>query len=275
MAEFEFLLTAQRDGVRTITLNRPDCLNAFNDEMSFELQQALKDAERDPEVRCLLLTGAGRGFCAGQDLNARGIQGADGLAADEQNISEEPPHLGNSIRERYSPIVSRLRSMEKPVIAAINGVAAGAGASLAFACDIRIAARSVRFIQAFVRVGLIPDTGACWLLPRLVGMGRAFELAMTGDPLDAETALQWGLVNRVVPEDELEDTAFTWALRLALGPTKALGLIKRAFNRGMSLDLESYLECEAQLQEVAGRSADYREGVGAFLEKRPPSFSGK
>lgn len=266
MAEFEFLLVTTREGVRTITLNRPDCLNAFNDEMSFEFQKALKEAERDADVRCVLLTGAGRGFSAGQDLNSRSIQ--------VESANGDRPHLGKSIRDRYSPIISRLRSMEKPVIAAVNGVAAGAGASIAFACDMRIAGQSTRFIQAFVRVGLIPDSGACWLLPRLAGLGRAFEMAMNGDALDAETALQWGLVNRIVPDAELPEAAFDWALRLAQGPTKAMGLIKRAVNRAMSLDLDAYLDYEAQLQEIAGRSDDYSEGVAAFVEKRSACFTG-
>jgi 2-(1,2-epoxy-1,2-dihydrophenyl)acetyl-CoA isomerase len=265
MAGFEFLLyDVSEEGVLTLTLNRPDCLNAFNDEMSYELQKALKEADKDPAVRCIVLTGAGRGFSAGQDLRSRSIA-SNGTV----------PHLGESIRKRYSPIISKLRSMEKPVIAMVNGVAAGAGASLAFACDLRVAGASSKFIQAFVKVGLIPDSGACWLLPRLVGFGRAMELAMLGDAIVAETALQWGLVNKVVPDEELVATTQALAKQVAQGPTQAIGLIKRAMNKAMNVDLEEYLEYEANLQEIAGRTADYKEGVSAFLEKRPAQFAGK
>lgn len=265
MAGFEFLLyEVSEEGVLTLTLNRPDCLNAFNDEMSFELQKALKDAEKDAKVRCIVLTGAGRGFSAGQDLRSRSVA-SNGTV----------PHLGESIRKRYSPIISKLRTMEKPVIAMVNGVAAGAGASLAFACDLRIASSSAKFIQAFVKVGLIPDSGACWLLPRLVGFGRAMELALLGDTLPADTALQWGLVNQVVADDQLLEITQALAKQVAQGPTQAIGLIKRAMNKAMTVDLDEYLEYEANLQEIAGRTADYKEGVSAFLEKRPAQFSGK
>jgi 2-(1,2-epoxy-1,2-dihydrophenyl)acetyl-CoA isomerase len=265
MSGYEFLLyEVSPEGVLTLTLNRPDCLNAFNDEMSFELQKALKAAEKDPHVRCVVLTGAGRGFSAGQDLRSRSIA-SNGSA----------PHLGESIRKRYSPIISKLRSMEKPVIAMVNGVAAGAGASLAFACDLRLAGSSSKFIQAFVKVGLIPDSGACWLLPRLVGMGRAMEMAMLGDVVTAEKALAWGLVTQVVPDEQLQETAQAIALQLAQGPTQALGLIKRAMNKAMTVNLDEYLDYEAGMQEIAGRTADYQEGVNAFLEKRPAQFAGK
>ncbi len=267
MADYEFIRYEVSEGILTLTLNRPDCLNSFNDEMSFELQKALKEAEKDKAVRCILLTGAGRGFCAGQDLRSRSVSVENGNGAQ--------PHLGESIRKRYSPIVSKIRNMEKPVIAMINGVAAGAGASIAFACDMRIAASSAKFIQAFVKVGLIPDSGACWLLPRLAGFGRAFELALTGDAITSEMAHQWGLVNQVVSEEALQDTARQLALKLAQGPTKAIGLIKRAMNKAMTVDFDDYLAYEADLQEIAGRSEDYREGVSAFLEKRTAQFTGK
>lgn len=262
---YEFLLYEVKDAVLTITLNRPDCLNAFNDEMSFELQKALKEAEKDKAVRCLVLTGAGRAFSAGQDLRARSV--------DPESQNGGCPHLGESIRKRYSPIVSKLRSIEKPVIAMVNGVAAGAGASIAFACDMRFAAKSAKFIQSFIKVGLIPDSGACWLLPRLVGLGRAFEFAVTGEPADAETALQWGLVNRVLPDEELSDATYAFARQLAQGPTQAIGFLKRALDHAMTAGFDAYLEYEAHLQEAAGQSDNYREGVTAFLEKRPARFT--
>ena len=263
---YEFLLYDVKDGVLTLTLNRPDNLNSFNDEMSFELQKALKQAEKDQAVRAVILTGAGRGFSAGQDLKARSIQAEAG----------GKPKLGDSIRKRYAPIVSKLRAMEKPVIACVNGVAAGAGASIAFACDMRIATQDAKFIQAFVKVGLIPDSGAGWLLPRLVGYARAMELALTGDPIDAPKAMAWGLVNEVkdTPEEALA-AAHALATRFAQGPTAAIGMIKRAFNKGATVGFDEYLDYEAHLQEVAGRTDDYTEGVAAFTEKRPPNFTGR
>lgn len=265
MAYEHLLYEVDEIGVLTVTLNRPDCLNAFNDPMSFELQDALKQAEKDGKVRCVILTGAGRGFSAGQDLQSRSISSQNGGT----------PHLGESIRKRYSPIINKLRTMEKPVIAMVNGVAAGAGASIALACDMRIVSEKASFLQAFIKVGLIPDSGACWLLPRLVGMGKALELAMTGDKINAETALSLGLVNRVVAEDQLLSETRTLATQLAQGPTRALGLIKRAMNKAMSVDLAEYLEYEADLQEIAGRTHDFTEGVSAFVEKRPAAFAGK
>lgn len=280
MVGYEHLLYDVDGGVLTITLNRPDCLNAFNDEMSFELQKALKEAEKDKAVRCIILTGAGRGFCAGQDLrsrtvNAESANGANGNHGPSGNHKDDRPHLGESIRKRYSPIISKLRSMEKPIIALVNGVAAGAGASIAFACDMRIAVKDANFIQAFVKVGLVPDSGACWLLPRLIGYGRALDLALTGDAINAETAYQWGLVNCVKESlAEAQAAAQELANRYAQGPTQAIGLIKRAMNKAMTMDLDSYLDYEADLQEIAGRTDDYREGVSAFLEKRTAKFTG-
>lgn len=268
---YEFLLYEIKDNLLTITLNRPDCLNSFNDEMSFELQKALKEAEKDKNVRCIILTGAGRGFSAGQDLRSRSVS----AESNAENQNGNSPHLGESIRKRYSPIVSKLRSLEKPIIAMVNGVAAGAGASIAFACDMRFAAQSSKFIQAFIKVGLIPDSGACWLLPRLMGTGRAFEFAVTGEPIDAETALQVGLVNRVVPDAQLSEVTYQFAQQLAQGPTQAIGLLKRAMNKAATVDFDTYLDYEAHLQEVAGQSNDYGEGVSAFLEKRPAQFQGK
>jgi 2-(1,2-epoxy-1,2-dihydrophenyl)acetyl-CoA isomerase len=266
MSSPSILTEAQESGVLLVKFNRPDALNAFDDEMSYAFQDALKNAEKDKAVRCLLITGEGRGFCAGQDLKSRSIASENGAV----------PHLGESIRKRYAPIISKLRNMEKPTVAMVNGVAAGAGASIALACDMRVAVKSAKFIQAFVKVGLVPDSGACWLLPRLIGWGRALDLALTGDAVDAETAYQWGMVNCVkeTPEEAMA-TAQEMATRLAEGPTKAIGLIKRAMNRAMTMDLDSYLEYEAHTQEIAGRTTDYKEGVAAFMEKRQAQFVGK
>lgn len=259
------LVNLSPEGVLTITLNRPDALNAFDDELSAALQQALKYAEKAPEVRCIVLTGSGRGFCAGQDLKSRSV------SADNGSV----PHLGESIEKRYAPIINKLNNIEKPVIAAINGVAAGAGASLAFACDMRLAVPEAKFIQAFVKVGLIPDSGACWLLPRLIGLGRAIELCMTGTPMSAEQGLAWGAINRIVSAENLLQETLTLATQLAQGPAKALGLMKRAFPYALEHSLSDYLAYEANLQEIAGRTSDYKEGVSAFSEKRQPAFQGK
>lgn len=264
-AENEVLIVEQDGGVLTLTMNRPDVLNAFNDELLAAMQTALSDAAVDSSVRAIILTGAGRGFSAGQDL----------AVLQERYEGGQTPALGNHFREHYLPVVLAIRTIEKPVIAALNGVAAGAGASMALACDLRVASDKASLVEAFVRVGLIPDSGGTFILPMLVGLAKASELAFTGARVDAEEALRLGLVNRVVPADELVENTLAWAHELAALPTRAIGLTKRGFNRSLMPELEELLEHEAQLMEEAGRTADHLEGVMAFLEKRKPDFTGK
>lgn len=259
-------ILAERDGgVLTIAFDRPEVLNAFDDRMTAALGDALKAAERDAAVRCLVLTGAGRGFSAGQDLNAF-------LA---REASPDPPSIGAHLRAGYNAIVTRMRAMEKPIVAAVNGVAAGVGLSLALACDIRVAAEGASFTLGFSKIGLIPDGGASFMLPLLVGLGRAAELAFTSDRIDAREAHRLGLVNRVVPADDLLPETRRLAGQLAGMPTRAIGLTKRAFNHALLPDLAAWLDYEAHLQEIAGRSHDHREGVAAFMEKRKPAFTGQ
>ena len=257
----ETILRDTSEGVLTITLNRPDALNSFTVEMKEALLAALKDAARDRKVRAIVLTGAGRAFSAGQDLKER--QGSD--VAD----------LGTELRLRYNPIILAMRRLEKPIVGAINGVAAGAGFSVAMACDVIFASDKASFTEAFSRVGLVPDTGSTWFLPRLVGSARAAEMMFTGDAVDAATAERIGLVNRVIPADELMTEATAFAHRLAKSAPIALALAKRALNRAYEMSLEEALDYEAQLQSIAGRSADHREGVAAFVEKRPADFKGE
>jgi 2-(1,2-epoxy-1,2-dihydrophenyl)acetyl-CoA isomerase len=248
-------------GVGTIILNRPDALNALTVPMKQELLAAFRRLEREKHVRAGILTGAGRAFCAGQDLRERLEPGA--------------APLGVEVRERYNPIVRAMRTLPKPIVGAINGVAAGAGASLAMACDIRIASDAASFALAFGRVGLVPDSGATWFLPRLVGATRAAELALLNDPVSAPDAERIGLVGRVVPAAELATEARAVAARLAAGAPRAMALTKRALNAAWEHDLDAALEYEAHLQDLVGRTKDHAEGMAAFMAKRPPRFTGE
>jgi 2-(1,2-epoxy-1,2-dihydrophenyl)acetyl-CoA isomerase len=263
--DFETLLYEERDHVAWVTLNRPDVLNAFNTEMLKTLGRVLRDAEKDPAARCIVITGAGRGFSAGQDLADVG----------SRYDSAEPLELGAHLRANYNPMIAKLRNIEKPVIAAVNGVAAGAGLSLALACDLRISAESATFIEAFVSVGLVPDCGSTFTLPRLIGIARAMEMTFTGRKVKADEALRIGLVNQVVADDQLNGETRKVAEWLAALPTRAIGLTKRAINAAWNADLETQLDYEAMLQTTAGQTRDHREGVVAFLEKRQPNFTGR
>ena len=260
---YQHIQVGLQDGVLTVVLDRPDVLNSFNARMAEEVAAALRTAREDAAVRAVLITGSGRAFCAGQDLSE--VLPRDGVS----------PDLGDVVVRQYSPIVGAIRTLEKPVVCAVNGVAAGAGANLAFACDLVVASEDATFIQSFAKIGLIPDSGGTFILPRLVGYQRAAALAMLGDKLDARTAKQWGLVYDVVPSTVLGSTSFDLAKRLAAMPTRALGLIKRGFNAGLRNDLETQLALEAELQREAGNTDDYAEGVRAFVEKRKPRFHGR
>ena len=251
-------------GVARVVLNRPDRLNSFTVQMHEELSAALDDAQASRRVRCILLTGNGRGFCAGQDLNDRAV--APGRAAVD---------LGHSVETYYSPLVKRLATMELPVVCAVNGVAAGAGANIAFACDIVLAARSAKFIQSFANIGLIPDSGGTWVLPRVAGQARALGLAMTGEPLSAERAEQWGMIWKCVDDEELENEAIALARKFAAGSTRGLVATKHALRASFGLSLDEALLRERDLMRELGNSADYQEGVAAFAEKRPPKFTGQ
>lgn len=256
------VLVTRAEGYRTLALNRPERLNAFTGEMNRELMAALQEAEADPNCRALLLTGTGRGFCAGQDLEGIFVEG-------------ETPALGRTLETFYNPLLRKLRDIPMPVICAVNGVAAGAGANVALACDIVLAARSARFIQSFARIGLIPDAGGTWVLPRLVGRARARGMALLAEPLDAERAEAWGLIWKAVDDASLMSEAQALAGRLAREPTAGLALMKQALDAAETNTLDAQLDLERDLQQQAGLTPDYAEGVRAFLAKRPPAFTGR
>lgn len=257
------VLVDKRAGYRVLTLNRPDRLNAFNEAMHHALRATLIEAEADTSCRALLITGKGRGFCTGQDLNDR-------LAKPGEQIV-----LGGTLEQFYNPLVRKLRALPFPVVAAVNGVAAGAGANIALACDIVIAARSASFVQAFARIGLIPDSGGTWFLPRLVGAARARGLALLAEPLPAEKAESWGLIWKVVDDDALMSEAEKLCVHFAGAPTQGLALIKRALDASAANDLDAQLDFERDCQREASQTADYAEGVRAFMEKRKPKFTGR
>jgi 2-(1,2-epoxy-1,2-dihydrophenyl)acetyl-CoA isomerase len=265
MTETHSLLIDKTDGVGTITLNRPDKFNALNDELISKLKEALKEMDKDSKVKVVVITGAGAGFCSGQDLQ-------DNLLT---RSSQQHPSLGNAVRHHYNPLVLKIRRMEKPVIAAVNGAAVGAGASLALMCDFRVASEDAYFVQAFSKIGLIPDSGSTFLLPRLIGVAKAFELMLLAEKVSAAEALKLGMINKLVPQDQLLQESAALAKRLAEGATLAFGLTKRAVNRAIFPDLEELLEYEASLQEIAGQSEDFLEGIRAFREKRQPISKGR
>jgi 2-(1,2-epoxy-1,2-dihydrophenyl)acetyl-CoA isomerase len=258
---YQFIRLEGDQGVVRVTLNRPDVLNSIHTAMAGELQDALVRAGQDREIRALLITGAGRAFCAGQDL-------------DEVRPGAAVNDFAAHARKAYTPLVRRLRELEKPVVCAVNGIAAGAGANLALACDLVLAAEDASFVQAFAKIGLVPDTGGSFFLPRLVGLARATALTMLGEKLTAQQAVEMGLIYRSCPLATLLDEASKLALHLATQPTFGLGLTKRLLNASLGNNLDAQLELEAELQGVAGRSADYAEGVAAFLGKRKPVFTG-
>lgn len=256
---------ANEDDISVITLNRPEVLNALDDASGFELLRVFGAAAEDDSVRCIVITGAGKAFCSGEDLGA--------LAGGYR--TGEAPDLGHTVESRYNPLIRAIRNARKPVVAAVNGVAAGAGASIALACDFRILSSKAKLVLAFIKVGLIPDSGGLWFLTKMVGTAKAWELAATGDPVSAEEALRLGLATQVVDPDEFEPTWRSFAGELATGPTQAYALTKSLANVAAERGLDEQLDLEVAAQRAAGKTADHLEGVQAFLEKRPPKFEGK
>jgi 2-(1,2-epoxy-1,2-dihydrophenyl)acetyl-CoA isomerase len=262
---YETILFKRDGGVATIALNRPEVLNAFNGRMHEELHDALDSAAADEEVRCVALRGEGRGFSAGADLKSEELSRGDG----------EPPDLGEYLRRTYSQTIWKIIGMEKPVVAALHGPVYGAGVGIVLACDLRLAAESAKFSVAFIKIGLMPDAGVSFFLPRVVGLGRAIEMSMLGEVVDAEEAYRIGLVGKVVPDAKLEEETTALASKLAALPTRALAQIKQTLHASFESDLETALEREAEGQALCGYTQDHREGVAAFFEKREPNFTGR
>jgi 2-(1,2-epoxy-1,2-dihydrophenyl)acetyl-CoA isomerase len=261
MSNFKFLLYRVENGVATITLNRPDVYNALNNEITFELQDAFKAVAKDEAVRVVVLTGAGKAFCSGQDLKA--------------SSGEEKRSFLDSLHKRYNPIIRAIRNLPKPVICRLNGVAAGAGCSIAIACDLVVAAEEATLIEVFINIGLVPDSGSSFFLPRLVGTAKAFEMCTMGTRVKAKEAVGMGLITKAVPADQLDSAVKEYSDYYSNAPTKAIGLIKKMLNKSATSTLDDMLDYEAYCQEIAGGSEDYKEGVQAFLEKRKAAFKGK
>jgi len=262
--QFSTIIFSKQDGYASLTLNRPEALNSFNQLMHQEVKQAFKITREDPAIRSLLITGAGRGFCAGQDLSDRAV-----------SDPSEAVDLGESVEKNYNPLIRAIMGLEKPVVCAVNGVAAGAGASIALACDIVLAAKSASFIQAFSKIGLVPDSGGTFNLPRALGLPRAKALALLGGKISAEKAEKWGLIWEAVEDDKLQAEALSLVQHFATQPTLGLGKIKLLLNQSFNNSLHDQLELEKEAMRILGATQDYKEGVSAFMEKRSPMFTGK